>query len=89
MRESVGNESSRTITLENPYESQVEVSFLVSEFTGSDGSSFRPNIRFEPERFVLPAGEERMVVIRVLLSRQTFLENQTYLASVVVRGCSN
>jgi len=89
MRGTVGNESCRMITLQNPYESQVEVSFLVSEFSGLDGSSFRANIRFEPEKFVLSAGEERSVSIRVLLAPETFIENETYLASVIVRGCNN
>lgn len=65
----------------------MEITFLISEFTGADGSpAFRPPLQLEPPRFTLRSGEERKVTLRLPLLPDLFLPGVRYNGVVVVRG---
>ncbi len=60
----VGETARGSISLRNNERVETEISFLVSDFTASDGRSIRPVVAVLPERFVLGPYQERVVVIR-------------------------
>lgn len=83
----VGEETTRAFTLESKQPDATEISFLVSDFTGPIGKDpFRANLEFQPERFTLEPGEERVVTIRLRLSKESFAPGSMYTATVIVRG---
>ena len=81
-----GETARGSITLRNQEQTETRISFLVSDFTSSDGESIRPAIAVVPERFELAPLEERVVVIEVLLEPDTFLPGKVFCGAVAVRG---
>ena len=81
-----GETARGSITLRNQEQTETRISFLVSDFTSSDGESIRPAIAVDPERFELAPFEERVVVIEVLLEPDTFLPGKVFRGAVAVRG---
>ena len=85
----VGETARGSISLRNNEQEESEISFLVSDFTGSDGRSVRPAVKVVPERFVLGPYEERTVLIEVELHPDHFPPGQLFRAAVAVRGYDN
>lgn len=86
---SVGKTAQGSITLRNQERTETQISFLVSDFTSSDGESMRPAIAVVPERFELAPLEERVVVIEVQLEPDIFLPGKVFRGAVAVRGYDN
>jgi hypothetical protein len=83
----VGEAATRSFVLESKRAEATEISFLVSDFVGLQGTgSFRADLEFEPARFTLNPGEERVVTIRLPLSSDLFLPGLRYSATALVRG---
>lgn len=82
----VGEAARGSISLHNRERTETEISFLVSDFTSSDGESIRPSITVVPERFRLGPLEERVVVIEVALEPEQFPPGKLFRGSVAVRG---
>ena len=85
----VGETARGSISLRNNEQEESEISFLVSDFTASDGRSIRPVVKVVPERFVLGPYEERVVLIEVQLHPDQFPPGQLFRAAVAVRGYDN
>lgn len=81
-----GETARGSISLENKERTETEVSFLVSDFTSSDGDSIRPALAVEPERFRLGPLEERVVVLQVPLEPDLFPPGKIFRGAVAVRG---
>ncbi len=75
-----------SLSLQNKTRTETEVSFLVSDFTSSDGESIRPVITVLPERFWLGPLEERVVVLEVVLDPDLFRPGKLFRGAVAVRG---
>jgi hypothetical protein len=84
-----GETARGTITLRNQERMETQISFLVSDFTSSDGESIRPVIAVDPERFELAPFEERVVMFEVLLEPDTFSPGKVFRGAVAVRGYDN
>jgi hypothetical protein len=77
----------RTFTLENKQAEAAEISFLVSDFVGpGESTGFRPDLKIEPARFVLPAGGAQTVTLSLPLTADRFTPGQPYRATVMARG---
>jgi hypothetical protein len=85
----VGETASGSISLRNNERVETEISFLVSDFTASDGRSIRPVVSVFPERFVLGPYEERVVVLEVTLDSDLFPPGKLFRGAVAVRGYDN
>ena len=85
----VGETATGSISLRNREGSEIEISFLVSAFTSSDGEVIRPEITVRPERFWLGALEERVVVLEVALEPDLFPPGKLFRGAVAVRGYDN
>lgn len=82
-----GDVATRSFVLESKRAEATEISFLVSDFVGLKGTaSFRADLEFEPARFTLNPGEERVVTMRLPLSSDLFLPGLRYSATALVRG---
>jgi hypothetical protein len=75
-----------SLSLQNKTRTDTEVSFLVSDFTSSDGASIRPVVNVLPERFWLGPLEERVVVLEVALEPELFPPGKLFHGAVAVRG---
>ena len=84
-----GETARGTLTLRNQERTGTHISFLVSDFTSSDGESIRAAIAVVPERFELAPFEERVVVVEVVLEPDTFLPGKVFRGTVAVRGYDN
>ena len=83
----VGQEAARTFILESKQTQATDISFLISDFTGPQGTTpFRANLDFQPARFTLSPGEERVVTLRLPLDDKLFVAGLSYAATAVVRG---
>jgi hypothetical protein len=85
----VGETARGSISLRNNEEFETEISFLVSDFTASDGRSIRPVVAVLPERFVLGPHQERVVVLEVRLEPDLFPPGTLFRGAVAVRGYDN
>jgi hypothetical protein len=85
----VGETARGSISLRNNERVETEISFLVSDFTASDGGSIRPIVSVLPQRFVLGPYQERVVVIEVQLEPELFPPGQLFRGAVAVRGYDN
>jgi hypothetical protein len=85
----VGQTARGSISLRNNERVETEISFLVSDFTSSDGRSIRPVMEVLPERFVLGPYQERVVVLEVKLEPELFPPGKLFLGAVAVRGYDN
>jgi hypothetical protein len=85
----VGETATASISLRNREGSEIEISFLASAFTSSDGEVIRPEITVRPERFSLGALEERVVVLEVALEPDLFPPGKLFRGAVAVRGYDN
>jgi hypothetical protein len=85
----VGETARGSISLRNNERVETEISFLVSDFTASDGGSIRPIVSVLPQRFVLGPYQERVVVIEVQLEPDLFPPGQLFRGAVAVRGYDN
>ncbi|MBV7335257.1 hypothetical protein KFU94_44860 [Chloroflexi bacterium TSY] len=87
MQAPIGQTAVRTFTLENKQQEPAEISFLISDFVGSDEAvSFRSALTIEPARFVLPPGKAQTVTISLPLTADHFTPGKPYRAIVEVRG---
>jgi hypothetical protein len=85
----VGETARGSISLRNTEQVETEISFLVSDFTASDGRSIRPVVAISPERFVLGPYDERLVVLDVMLDPDLFPPRKLFRGAVAVRGYDN
>lgn len=82
-----GGQASAVVVLENKRSDPAEVSFLVSEFTGNDGSPpFRAVLETDPVRFRLGPLQELPVTLSVTLDPVRFSSGVVYRGTVVVKG---
>lgn len=87
LRAPLGGEATGSFVVQNKRGQDAEIFFLASHFSGPEGREpFRPPLVFEPARFALQPGEDRVVVVRLPLDPQYFLPDQRYRATVVVHG---
>ena len=83
----VGGQATRSFLLENKQQFAVELSFLVSDFTGPPGTApFHAPIEFEPARLTLRPHEEKAVQLRLPLAAAHFSAGQNYRARIIVQG---
>lgn len=87
LRGIVGMEATRTFIIESKRAEVAEISFLVSDFVGADSTApFRPQLEFQPARFTLNPGEERVVTLRLQLDSEKFVSGQRYTATALAHG---
>lgn len=83
---SLGAEVASTFRVSNTSNSNEEITFVVSEFTGPPGMApFRPPLRLQPPRFVLAPSESQIVRVCLPLVAGLFIPNQRYSAVLTVR----
>lgn len=86
LRGSLGSEAVSAFRIHNTGSHSEEVTFAVSEFTGSPGSApFRPPLRLQPPRFVLDRSESQLVQVRLPLVAGLFVPDERYNAVLTVR----
>jgi hypothetical protein len=85
----VGETATGSISLRNREGSEIEISFLASAFTSSDGEVIHPEITVHPERFLLGPLEERVVVLEAALEPDLFPPGKLFRGAVAVRGYDN
>lgn len=87
LRGAVGEEATRGFVLENKHSEAADIFFLVSDFVGPEGiPPFRADLEFQPARFTLRPGEERVITLRLQLNPALFVAGSRYTATAVVRG---
>ena len=87
LRAPVGQTLTGSFIVENKRTEMAEISFLISEFVGPQGSApFRPPLQLKPPRFTLGPREERAVALELPLLPELFAAGQHYRAKIVVRG---
>lgn len=87
LRGTVGQDAVRSFVLESKHSEASDISFLVSDFVGPEGTApFRADLEFQPARFTLRPGEERVITLRLPLSSPQFVSGLRYTATAVVRG---
>jgi hypothetical protein len=87
LRAPVGEDAVGSFVLQNKRSDPVDISFIVSEFSGpDDGPLFRPPLRITPPRFSMPPRSEQAVEIRVPVLSDLFEPGKPYTATVAVRG---
>jgi hypothetical protein len=87
LRGTVGQDAVRSFVLESKHSEASDISFLVSDFVGPEGTApFRADVEFQPGRFTLRPGEERVITLRLPLSSPLFVSGLRYTATAVVRG---
>jgi hypothetical protein len=75
------------VLIENKRREPAEVSFLISEFYGPQGTDpFRPPLLFDPSQFRLEPGQELPVRLRLPLLPELFVSGLTYETVILVRG---
>jgi hypothetical protein len=90
LRGKLGSEIVGVFTVENDRADLMHISFLLSDFTDSEGMvSFGSPIRLEPLRFTLQHSEEREVKLTLPLLPQLFEAGKEYVSSIVVQGYDN
>jgi|SRR5690606_14141477 hypothetical protein len=79
-----------SFVIENNRVNATEISFVVSEFTGPEGTDpFRPPLQIQPPHFMLEPKEERTVTLNLPLLPEVFAPGQEYTATIIVRGYDN
>jgi hypothetical protein len=87
LRGTVGQDAVRSFVLESKHSEASDISFLVSDFVGPEGTSpFRADLEFQPARFTLRPDEERVITLRLPLTSPLFVSGLRYTATAVVRG---
>lgn len=87
MRAPAGGVATGSFILQNKRATDAEVSFLASEFIGPGGiAQSVAGLEFDPARFILRPGEDRLVVVRLPLSSDLFSPGERYTCTVVVQG---
>jgi hypothetical protein len=84
-----GDTARASLSLRNRDSVESEISFLVSDFTNGDTEPIRPAVAVHPERFRLGPGEERVVVVEVVLEPALFPVGTIFRGTVSVRGYDN
>jgi hypothetical protein len=83
----LGQEAVRSFVLENKRGGAADISFDISDFSGSSGAApVHAPLQIEPSNFTLSAGQESTVTLRLFLQPGLFVEGERYFATVVVRG---
>ena len=81
LRGSLGDEAVGTFRIDNASAQSEEISFVVSEFSGPPGTApFRPPLRLQPPRFVLPPSQSQVVTVSLPLVSSIFVPDQRYTA---------
>jgi hypothetical protein len=87
LRGKIGETIVGSFVIENNRVSATEISFVVSEFAGPEGTDpFRPPLQIQPPHFMLEPKEERTVSLNLPLLQEVFAPGQQYTAAIVVRG---
>lgn len=87
MRGAVGEEVVSSFVLENKLAEPADISFLVSDFRGPEGTApFRPPLQIDPARARMEPGEEQRFVVRLTLTPDAFAPDQHYRARALVHG---
>ena len=88
MRAPTGGVATGSFILQNKRATDAEISFVASQFIERAGTAMTvADLEFDPARFVLRPGEDRLVVVRLPLS-DLFVAGERYTATVVVQGYS-
>jgi hypothetical protein len=83
----IGGRATAPFVIENVQTQQVEITFIVSEFTDLSGHApFRPPLRIEPKYLLLGPGEKSVVTLHLPLLAELFVPGRLYQATVTVRG---
>lgn len=83
----LGAQAHGVVVLANNNTVATDVSFLVSEFEGDDGSPpFRASLMIEPPRLALGPLGEAPVTLAVLLDPAVFRAGARYRGTIMVRG---
>jgi hypothetical protein len=84
----MGMEAKRSFILENKRGGIANISFVISDFTGPDGSMRLP-LLIQPDRFTLAPGQEVTVTLLLPIQSGTLVTGQRYRGTVYVEGYEN